>query len=362
MFNILFIAILALLLYALLRWGFDNLLGEKWQVIAAIPVYKNESGYWHGINLTFYGLVTACAYVFSVVIVFLLLGALQVPAWHTASISAAVLLFAIPASNLVARLVEKRRYSFTVAGAAFVGIIVSPWAILLINARYAAAAPVPMIPVLAAFAIAYAFGEGIGRLACISFGCCYGKPLSASPSWVQRLCRDRCFVFQGKIKKIAFEGKMDGQKVVPVQGMTCSLYVVTGLISTLLFLYGCYAAALLLSLAITQGWRFFSETLRADYRGGGTTSVYQVLALIGMAYILIITLLFRSTTEQAPDIVYGLVSLWHPGIIVFIQVLWLMTFIYSGRSMVTASLVSIHLHPEHVEGRLAEDKTAIISA
>ena len=31
--------------------------------------------------------------------------------------------------------------------------------------------------VLAALAIGYILGEGLGRLACLSFGCCYGKPL-----------------------------------------------------------------------------------------------------------------------------------------------------------------------------------------
>jgi len=71
--------------------------------------------------------------------------------------------------------------------------------------------------------------------------------------------------------------------------------------------------------------------------------------LTGIAYIAIITLLFPGNNGESPDIVYGLTSLWHPGVILFMQVLWLTTFVYSGRSMVTGSLVSIHLRQERIE-------------
>jgi hypothetical protein len=36
----------------------------------------------------------------------------------------------------------------------------------------------PIVPALAAVMIAYTFGEALGRLACISFGCCYGVSIS----------------------------------------------------------------------------------------------------------------------------------------------------------------------------------------
>jgi hypothetical protein len=56
---------------------------------------------------------------------------------------------------------------------------VAPWIIKLLNATQAEAfgGDIPLEPALAAMPVAYAYGEGLGRLACISFGCCYGKSL-----------------------------------------------------------------------------------------------------------------------------------------------------------------------------------------
>ena len=62
----------------------------------------------------------------------------------------------------------------------------------------------PMLETMGAIFIAYAFGEGIGRLACISFGCCYGKPLSECNPLIERIFQRWNFAFQGKTKKIAY--------------------------------------------------------------------------------------------------------------------------------------------------------------
>ncbi len=66
----------------------------------------------------------------------------------------------------------------------FIGILLAPWSIQLSNSILTANnAELPLIPVLAAMAIAYSLGEGLGRLGCISYDCCYGKPQkSCSPS------------------------------------------------------------------------------------------------------------------------------------------------------------------------------------
>ena len=57
--------------------------------------------------------------------------------------------------------------------------------------------------------------------------------------------------------------------MIPIQALTCLLYVGVGLIATLLFLNGNYDVAFVSSIAVTQGWRALSEVLRADYRGRG---------------------------------------------------------------------------------------------
>jgi hypothetical protein len=51
--------------------------------------------------------------------------------------------------------------------------------------------------------IAYAFGEGLGRLACISFGCCYGVALPEAHPLLRHMFDRWHFVFSGSMKKIS---------------------------------------------------------------------------------------------------------------------------------------------------------------
>jgi len=346
--NIVFLVTLGAIYYVVLRWGFTQLPGEKWQILAALPKHKEADGQWLGTNLTAYGLVTACAYAASIALTLILLGALSLPLFDTLVAAAAILAAVIPASSLVARIVEKKAYTFTVGGASFVGVVLAPWVLAAINALSPGDSTLPIVPTLAAFAIAYAFGEGTGRLACISFGCCYGKPLRSCRPWVQRLFRHKHFVFVGHTKKIAYAGKLHGEKVVPIQALTCVLYVAAGLTGTLLFLTAHYAAALLLTMAVTQVWRIVSETLRADYRGGKEISVYQVLALLSLLYAVGIVWLVPAPALPLPDILLGFAALWQPWAILFVQMLWLVTFVYAGRSMVTGARLSLYVCEDRI--------------
>ena len=68
------VLVIGLILTPYLRWGFTTLVGERWQFFATIPTHKDEEGRWHGINLTFYGLLSANAYVIALAIFVLMLG------------------------------------------------------------------------------------------------------------------------------------------------------------------------------------------------------------------------------------------------------------------------------------------------
>src|SRR5205085_1755107 len=96
----------------------------------------------------------------------------------------------------------------------------------------------PVVPTFAAVAICYAFGEGIGRLACISFGCCYGKPVEACSPLLRWLFKHFYFVYSGATKKIAYASHLEGRKVVPVQALTGFIFVGVGLAAMALFLAG----------------------------------------------------------------------------------------------------------------------------
>jgi len=319
-----FVLSLGLLLGILASWAFKRLPDERWQFLASVPIMKDSSGRWHGLNFTYYGLLTANALVFGVGLLIVLLGSLHVPTAVTLALILAVLLLCLPAAKWVARLVEGKSCTFTVAGAFFVGIFVTPVVLHFFNLVLpeVGVRPVPLVPVLAAVMIAYTFGEALGRLACISFGCCYGVSLSAAHPILQKLLSRRHFVFSGKMKKISYASGMEGMQVVPIQAMTSLVYILAGLTASFLFLKGSFGVAFLFTIAVTQGWRSLSETLRADYRGHGRISAYQIMGVL--AIFLALALLFLLPAELAitPDLPAGIEAAWHPAVVLFLQGLW----------------------------------------
>lgn len=125
--NELFVLSLAMVPAFVFRWAFRTLPRENRQIIAAMPRDKLGTGEWRGDNLTYYGFFTAGAYLFAVATVFILLGAISVSA--TAIFIIVVILpgFYIPCSSLIARLVEKKKNTFSVGGASFAGILLTPF-------------------------------------------------------------------------------------------------------------------------------------------------------------------------------------------------------------------------------------------
>lgn len=333
-----------------LWWGFRHLPAERWQIFATVPEQKNERGYWQGINFTWYGILTANAYLVAVAVLLILLGSVGITPVVTSLLAVVMLGCCVPASRLVARIVEKKAHTFTVGGAVFVGIIIAPFVIMLLN-RLAGPQLDVQIPVMAAWAaiaIAYAFGEGLGRLACISFGCCYGKPVASGSGLLARLFTGRGFVFFGSTKKIAYADQLDGVEVIPVQALTAVLYTGCGLAAAALFLTAHHTAAFLLALIITQGWRFCSEILRADYRGEGSISAYQIMGIVGMLYAVVMAVVLKAEAVSRPALAIGLQGIWQPGILLFLQGVWLVIFLYTGRSTVTGATVSFHVHHDRI--------------
>jgi hypothetical protein len=345
-----FILLLSLALCGYLYWGIKVLPQERWQFLAAVPIRKKEDEMWDGINLTWYGLLTANAYAAAVAVLFVLMGAIGIPLAGTAILAAAMLSLCVPASRLVARVVEKKAHTFTVGGAVFVGVLIAPWLIFLVNRAVGPALGfnIPPAAALAAFAIAYAFGEGLGRLACISFGCCYGKPLADAHPWLQQMFAGRSFTFHGKTKKIAYAGGLEGRQVLPVQALTAILYVVCGLGAIFLYLHSLFVAAFIVTMMVTQGWRIISEILRADYRGADNISAYQVMGLVAISYGCGVMLLVPAAPHYLPDIGDGLAVFWRPIPLLFLQGLWLGIFLYTGRSTVTGATLSFYVRHDRI--------------
>jgi hypothetical protein len=95
-------------------------------------------------------------------------------------------------------------------------------------------------------------------------------------------------------------------------------------------------------------WRCVSETLRADYRGNARFSAYQIMALTSIAYAWSLYLLFPAGEAVHADILSGLKHLWSPSVILFLQALWLATFVFAGRSSVTESVLSFRVRENRI--------------
>ena len=342
-----FILAWGLLTIAVFRWAFRHLPRERWQFVAAVPTCKGDDNCWQGINLTYYGFFNATAYTLACMLVIVLTAATGISVPFTLVLLVTVLGFCMPGSRLVARVVEKKAHTFSIGGAFFIGMIIIPPAVLAIQPLTAHLFQATINPIvfLAAVAIAYCWGEGIGRLACISFGCCYGKPLAEVHPILQPIFRHWHFIFFGTTRKIAYAHHLEGVQVVPIQAITAVLYSLTALAGTYAFLNGAFRTALLLSLIVSQLWRFASEFLRADYRGNGRISAYQVMSLAAAGYAVVLAYLAPPPAAlPAISIVQGLRALWHPAMLLFLQALWITAFVYTGKSSVTGATIRFHVH------------------
>lgn len=340
--------LIAACLFASYQWLFRILPKEKFQFLAVIPLKKNTDETWSGLNLTQYGFFTALAGLISCATFLFLAGSASVSPTACLLLILAVLAVCLPAAKIIATIVEKNPHGFTVGGASFTGILLAPlflWVADSVNQSINGEG-LPTLAILAAISISYVIGEGIGRLACLSFGCCYGKPLSQAPNWLQSGCRHWPHAYQGKTKKISFAGNMEGVNVVPIQAATCVIYTALALICISLFFHNQFDSALLISLLGSQAWRLWSETLRADYRGGSKhLSVYQIMTLIASLYIIAATSFMPSGVAVSASAELGLTTLWQADVIIALQGIALAMFIFSGTSTITTSQISFALVP-----------------
>ena len=343
-------ALLIVLYAALFLWAFRVLPREGWQVLATVPQARRPDGRWRGLNLTYYGAFTASAVVVAVALAIVLLGSVAVPLDAILWLSVTLLGACVPAAKILARLIEGKTNTFTIGGASMFGLFLAPWIVAALNAGFPARADnvLPVAAVLATVAIAYAFGEGTGRLACLSFGCCYGAPLTRSHPWIAGLFAHHHTVFTGETRKAAYESGLESVPLVPIQAMTAAVSVATGMAGLWLFFHGRMAAAFLFTVVVTQMWRVGSECLRADYRGGMRVSWYQVLSLAGIAYAAFLTFWLADVPSVPPDALRGIRLLWQPGVILCLQGLWLGMFFFTGRSRVTTATLSMHVVKDRI--------------
>ncbi len=345
----LFIALATMALLALLLWGIRLLAAPRWQVLAVLPV-SQVRGRWRGVNLTWYGFFIAWAAILGLTLSLVLLGALDVPPVPVLLTGGLLLAVCTPAARIVARLVEGKQHTLTVGGAIFVGLLCAPGVILLSNALAPklGLSPLPLLPTLAALSCGVALGEGIGRLGCISFGCCYGKPLSRYPAPIARLLTPLAYVCHGPTRKAAYAGHCEGQPLFPIQACSSLVLTLIAMSAALLLLENHPRLALLLALGGSLLWRVLSEQFRADFRGHFTFSAYQRMAMAGLLLTLLLAWLLPTPPLPSADPAHGLSLLWDPLVLLALQLTWLALFVRTGRSTVTTAEVTLQVVRENI--------------
>jgi hypothetical protein len=346
MINAIFIAVLAAFMAGLLIWGSKTLPRERWQMIAAVPLVKESDRDWRGMNLTFYGFFSATGSVFGIGLAILLLASVHVSVLVGVILVAGIVLLCLPASRLVAAIVEKKSSTYTIAGAAFVAAMLLPPAVWF-GGQYVSRFGLKLyaVPALAAAAIAYALAEAIGRLACMSFGCCYGMPLRATSPRLARLFRRFNTVFHGVTKKAAYASGLDEEPLIPVQALTSMVFTISGIAGLTFFFAEYWRLALLVPVIGTWGWRAVAENLRADHRGQTRISVYQIMSLIALFYLSGSAFLMPAS-GPTPDLLLALSQTATLPVFLILQSLWVLLFLFYGRSQVTASVLSFHVVAE----------------
>lgn len=339
--NVIFVCALAVFAGAYLAWGISRLSRAERQFLAAIPYAKRPNGSWRCVNFTYYGALTAFACTAGAALAAVLVCALGAPAGATLGIVGALLVVCIPAAKIAARIVEGNWNRFTVGGACFTGILLAPPVVWAAGTLFSQT-QLAVVPVCAAFAAAYALGEGLGRLACLSYGCCYGRPVSELSPRLRKIFAPLAVTFDGECKKAVYAGgRCAHAPLVPVQAMSAIANTALAVAATALLLAEMPRAALVTGVAGTQLWRFFSEFLRADDRGNGAISPYQKMSLVGCAWGIAAAFLFYDATAAAPagtpDIVAGISIFRSAATLLGFQILFVAAALATGLSTMTAS-------------------------
>ncbi len=349
--NAIFCLATAMVATPLLFWSYKVLPRERWQIIASIPAgdHAGPSGLWRGTNLTFYGLFLASGSIMGVAVFLFLLSSIGEPMTITLTLISLVMILSLIGAKLIAGIVEKKQNTLTVAGGASVGLYLTPLAIVCYNQQLGnSGETLPLLPMMASLSIAYLIGEGIGRLACISFGCCYGKPVSELGPLSQRIFSRFSVSFHGDTKKIVYASGLGGVKVVPIQAITSFLYVNCGIFGVYLFLEGYFSPAFGVSAISAMAWRIFSEQLRADYRGVGKFTTYQWMGIVNIIWCFLLLFLSPTAVVKPSDLAAGISALWNPGVILFFQALWTLFFLYTGLSKVTGARLAFHVRKDNI--------------
>ncbi len=77
-------------------------------------------------------------------------------------------------------------------------------------------------------------------------------------------------------------------------------------------------------------------------------SAYQVMGMAGVIYSIAMAWCYSGEPAGRPNLPDGLSDLWNPALILFLQGIWLVIFLYTGRSTVTGATLEFHVHTDRI--------------
>ncbi len=98
----------------------------------------------------------------------------------------------------------------------------------------------------------------------------------------------------------------------------------------------------------SQAWRVYSETFRADYRGPGRLTAYQVMAAISVAPRALAPFLLPDQTLLRTSLAEEFGILWDPEAIFAVQGIWIALFLCMGRSTQTWSDLRFRVRTDRI--------------
>lgn len=331
-----FLIYLSFLTYFII-WGLKNLHKDEYQFFAVIPYKKLCEDKYEGINITFYGIISALSTTISVFIFLNLIKIINFPIDKAYFILFIIFTIGIFSSKIVAYIIEHRKNTLTIGGSIFIsGMIAAPVIYFII--KFFKIQELYFLPVFSILSTAYVSGEGVGRLACLSFGCCYGKPASKFNFLPGKLK----VKFYADTKKAVYDSSYKNIELINIQGIVVIIFSLLGVISIISIIFQKFILAFFLSFILPSLLRFLSEFLRNDYRGNGKLSIYQIFSLILFGYGLLIV--FISKNINLSLTLNSHISFYYSDIFI-LGFVFIVILIHSGISKVTYSNITFFLRP-----------------
>ena len=236
--DLLFLSGLGFILVHLLGWGFKHLPGERWQTLV-VGTIKDGDDHWLGSNLTYYGFFIATSQLIALTLLLILLGAMGLSLPGTILAILLILACCIPAARLIA-IRSRKSATPLLLGSLLCRHPASTMAIQFSSPYSTWVNPTTSHSRLGGYVHSLYPGRRAWQARLHQLWLLLWQTAQRVQQVLQSLFTRINFIFYGATKKVAYEGRLAGEKLIPIQAITCVLYTLGALIGSYLFLIGLF--------------------------------------------------------------------------------------------------------------------------